>query len=69
MISSYPEREDVLTTKGDLMAHDGTAAVRLPVGANGEVLSADSAQASGLKWVAASVLFDAITDPFLLSVR
>ena len=42
-----------LTTKGDLYAHDGTDDVRLPVGADGEVLVADSSQASGLGWAAA----------------
>ena len=42
----------LIDAKGDLLA--GTAAdaiARLAVGANAQVLSADSAQASGLKWV------------------
>ncbi|MEK2646675.1 tail fiber domain-containing protein [Bdellovibrio sp. BCCA] len=39
------------TTKGDLIVHDGTNDIRLPVGANGQVLSANSAQASGLQWI------------------
>jgi hypothetical protein len=39
-----------LTTKGDLLGHDGTKLVRLPVGSNGQVLKADSTQASGLTW-------------------
>jgi hypothetical protein len=39
-----------LTTKGDIIARDGTAAVRLPVGSDDEVLTADSAQSTGLKW-------------------
>lgn len=38
------------TTKGDIEAHNGTNNVRLPVGSNGQVLSADSAEATGLKW-------------------
>lgn len=42
-----------ITTKGDLLSWD-TAAARLPVGADGYVLSADSAEATGLKWVAFS---------------
>jgi hypothetical protein len=43
------------TTKGDLIVHDGTDNIRLPVGAtNGHVLTVDSAEASGLKWAAAS---------------
>lgn len=40
------------TTKGDLIAHDGTDNVRLGVGANGQVLVADSATATGLSWAA-----------------
>ena len=42
---------DMFTTKGDLFV--GTAAdagTRLGVGANGDVLMADSAEASGVKW-------------------
>jgi hypothetical protein len=41
-----------LTTKGDLLAYS-TAIARLGVGSNGQVLSADSTQTTGLKWVAA----------------
>jgi hypothetical protein len=43
-----------LTTKGDLLVNDGTSNVRLPVGTNNYVLTADSAQASGVKWAAAA---------------
>jgi hypothetical protein len=43
------------TTKGDLIAHNGTDNIRVPVGAtNGHVLTVDSAEASGVKWAAAS---------------
>lgn len=42
-----------LTTKGDILGYD-SAANRVPVGANGTVLTADSTQALGVKWVAAS---------------
>jgi len=45
------------TTKGDLIVDDGTVAVRLPVGTNGQFLSANSAQASGLEWTTLSVAF------------
>lgn len=38
------------TTKGDLIVHDGSDNVRLAVGTNDYVLTADSAQASGVKW-------------------
>lgn len=41
------------TTKGDLIAHDGSNNVREPVGADTHVLTADSAQASGVKWAPA----------------
>ncbi|XGC79971.1 tail fiber domain-containing protein [Bdellovibrio bacteriovorus] len=40
-----------LTTKGDIIVNDGTNDIRLAVGTNGQVLSANSAQASGLQWV------------------
>lgn len=40
-----------LTTKGDLLGYSTTAA-RLAVGTNGQVLTADSAEATGLKWAA-----------------
>lgn len=41
-----------LTTKGDLMAHDGAVSTRVPVGADGEVLTADSGDADGISWQA-----------------
>jgi hypothetical protein len=41
------------TTKGDLIAYDGADNVRLGVGADTYVLTADSTQASGLTWAAA----------------
>jgi hypothetical protein len=39
-----------LTTKGDIYTYD-TAGARLAVGTDGQVLSADSTQATGLKWI------------------
>lgn len=43
------------TTKGDLIVHNGTDNVRVAVGGtNGHVLTVDSAEASGVKWAAAS---------------
>jgi hypothetical protein len=38
-----------ITTKGDLLGYD-TALNRIPIGTNNQVLTADSAQALGLKW-------------------
>lgn len=45
---------DVSTTKGDILVRDASGIIRLGVGANDEVLTADSTQASGLKWAAAA---------------
>jgi hypothetical protein len=51
-----------LTTKGDIWVYS-TTDTRLPVGSNGQILSADSTQASGLKWIAAptSAVWGSIT--------
>lgn len=46
-----PAASTVLTTKGDILTYD-TAETRLPVGTNGDVLTADSTQAAGVKWSA-----------------
>lgn len=41
----------VLDAKGDLLAGTGPdVAARVPVGSDGQVLTADSAQATGVKW-------------------
>jgi hypothetical protein len=42
-----------LTTKGDLYTYS-TADARLPIGTNDQVLTADSTQATGMKWADAS---------------
>lgn len=48
-----------ITTKGDLISSDGSNNVRFAVGSNGAVLSADSTQTTGLKWI--SVLSNPMT--------
>jgi hypothetical protein len=49
--------------KGDLAVGTGAnAAARLAAGTNGYVLSADSAEATGLKWIAAPTGGDVATD-------
>lgn len=37
-------------TKGDILTHDGITQVRLPVGVDGYVLTANSATSNGLEW-------------------
>jgi|GEM_PF-4092115 len=39
-----------LSTKGDILAHDGTNNLRMPVGSNGQFLAANSSPSSGLEW-------------------
>lgn len=41
---------NTLTTKADILTRTASGQTRLPVGADGQVLTADSAQASGLTW-------------------
>lgn len=43
---------DPTTTKGDLLVRNATVLTRLPVGANAQVLTADSVAAEGVKWAA-----------------
>jgi hypothetical protein len=43
----------VQTAKGDLIAHNGTDAIAVAVGSNGQVLQADSTAAGGVSWVPA----------------
>ena len=47
--------KSVFTAKGDIVSGTGSATyVTLPVGSNGQVLSADSTAASGLSWISVS---------------
>jgi hypothetical protein len=54
----------LITTKGDLIVRDASAPARLGVGTNGHVLTADSAETTGVKWAAPSG--GGALDPFLL---
>ena len=45
----------LITAKGDLIVRDASAPARLGVGTNGHILTADSAETTGLKWAAAPV--------------
>lgn len=54
----------ILTTKGDIEGYS-TSRLRIPVGTDNQVLTADSAQAAGIKWAAAgagAVATDTIFD-------
>ena len=44
-----------LTTKGDILARGTSESVRLPVGTDGKVLTANSSTTTGLEWVAPTV--------------
>lgn len=46
-----------LTTKGDLYTFS-TVDIRLPIGADGNALMADSTEATGLKWVTVFESYD-----------
>jgi len=43
----------LLTTKGDILTHNGTTLARVGVGTNGQALTANSGQVSGVSWSAA----------------
>lgn len=45
-----------LTTKGDIVGHNGTNNVRLAVGTDGQVLVANSGAATGLAWSTTNLL-------------
>lgn len=51
-----------LTSKGDIWVRSGTD-TRLPVGSNGQILSVDSSEATGLKWIAAPAGSGGLANP------
>lgn len=51
---------DILTTKGDLLTHNGSGLVREPVGSDGFIYMADSSTATGHVWNDPSVLNEKI---------
>lgn len=55
------------TTKGDVVVFNGTDVVRVGVGANDTVLTADSTQSAGVKW--ATALSSGDTDQIVLPVQ
>jgi len=44
---------DSITSKGGLLSSDGADQLEVPVGTDGQILSADSSETSGLKWIPA----------------
>lgn len=50
------------TTKGDIIVDNGTDPIRVGVGANGTVLTADSAETSGVKWATVTPSLDSPYD-------
>lgn len=56
------------TTKGDIEVFDGTNLVRLGVGPNTQVLSANSATSTGLQWVSLSGTGDTASYPLIFTL-
>jgi hypothetical protein len=52
-LEDHVHRFDLLTAKGDLVAHNGTGPLALAVGTTGAPLVADAGQATGLRYVSA----------------
>ncbi len=62
-------KKSLIDAKGDLIAGSAdNTVVRVPVGANGFVLKADSAQASGITWAASKYSHAFVSGDLLLGV-
>lgn len=62
-----PANGVMLTNKGDLLTSDGTANATLPVGINGQFLTANSAATNGIEWVYAPTVVQKTTDQSIVS--
>jgi len=49
-LSGHTHRLGLLTTKGDMVGHDGSGPVRVPVGSDGYVPTVDVTAAPGWRW-------------------
>jgi hypothetical protein len=63
----YTPYADPLTTKGDILTRNTTTTTRLAVGTDGYVLTADSAETTGIKWAAQTTLASGTYTPTLSS--
>lgn len=52
------------SAKGDIMVNTGTDLLGLPVGVDGQIIEADSAEVSGLKWVDIDDTISAVTGTY-----
>lgn len=62
-----PINGTTLVNKGDLLTSDGASNTTLPVGINGQFLTANSAVANGIEWVYAPTVIQKTTDQSIIS--
>jgi len=62
-----PTNGVTLLNKGDLLTSDGTANATLPVGINGQFLTANSNVTNGIEWVYAPTVVQKISDQSIIS--
>lgn len=51
----YVDSKVPLKSKGDILVSNGTSNIAFPIGTNGQIIAADSAEPSGIKWIAAPI--------------